>query len=178
MSNDALFYSGVGEVDIAYAAGLFEGEGSISLKEWSIAISMTDIEPLQRIQKTVGGYITGPYSRNKNTKLSYKDFYTWGLHGYGRILGFYTRIKSYLSPRRLEQFEATLNRKPKAKVLSESCGLNSYAGYKQHVYKKENACLACLSAYREWEWVYRHKGEEWPGHSKQFIDRYGLVPHG
>ena len=44
-------------LNYAYAAGLFEGEGTVSYSSkgsWIVAINMTDLEPLERIYRTMG----------------------------------------------------------------------------------------------------------------------------
>lgn len=71
------------KVEIAYCAGLFEGEGSVHAVDYyyakgekrprktpqiKIQISMTDREPLERFQATFGGRIHGPYMPRLATK--------------------------------------------------------------------------------------------------------------
>ena len=70
--------------DVAWAAGLFEGEGTINTgksyyvngekrarktPQITIRIGMTDIEPLERFAAIFGGSVTGPYKDKR------KDWY-------------------------------------------------------------------------------------------------------
>src|SRR3990167_5406713 len=56
-------------IEIAWAAGLFEGEGCISVHrskgrrpQPKLNIAMTDLEPMERFAKALGvGNVTGPY---------------------------------------------------------------------------------------------------------------------
>lgn len=52
------------EAEIAWAAGLFEGEGTITTSGGRprLALKMTDVEPVQRFAEIVGyGRLYGPY---------------------------------------------------------------------------------------------------------------------
>lgn len=64
------------EVDLAWAAGFFEGEGcsySCNGKGIRLQINNTDLDVMQKFCHIVNGRITGPYPR----KNGHKDIYTW-----------------------------------------------------------------------------------------------------
>lgn len=70
------------ESDVAWAAGLFEGEGSISIrhKRPICQLKMTDGEMVTRFQKVVNcGRVYGPYGNRMGEKDGYprKDVYQW-----------------------------------------------------------------------------------------------------
>lgn len=74
--------------DIAWAAGLFEGEGSILCAYRlgrrpgrtmpRLSMGSTDLDILERFAATVGGKVKGPYRPNgSKTPTSRKDIYCW-----------------------------------------------------------------------------------------------------
>ena len=98
--------------DVAYAAGLFEGEGSVVIEKrrggrttpgLRLQIAMADLEPLQRIQATLGGTITGPAYR-----VGSKPMYRWRLSSILDVLRAIDALSPWLSPRRLARIEEML----------------------------------------------------------------------
>lgn len=190
MTGLEVFTTSLSEIDIAYGAGLFEGEGWVRQHKegrswaWAVGITMTDREPLERMLK-FGGKITGPYHRNSPEGKIWKDSYRWYLYGYRNTLEFYNYIKNFLCPRRLEQFRAALAKTPKEYAFGGfSCGINSRYGYDKHWHDKETPCLSCRIAHTKYQWERTHPGEIWSISSKMW-SRYGellkevnLVPHG
>lgn len=106
------------EAAIAYAAGLFEGEGTIAsgsktfrtasgelrdrlTPQFSFAIGMTDLEPLERWQEAMGGIgkIYGPY---------FKQHWRLYLCKKAEIIQACELMWPYLSPRRQEQIRAVI----------------------------------------------------------------------
>ena len=84
------FKSETSNVEIAWAAGLFEGEGWAGFYKTpgrtrkdgtksrpegyfypKLAMSMTDLDVLQKFQSIVGGGITGPYTNGHNKPIWY-----------------------------------------------------------------------------------------------------------
>ena len=70
------------ETDIAWAAGLFEGEGCIGLNRTNgrsypqLQINLTDADVIRRFQRIVGGTLNGPYSTQ-----GHKDRWVWAANG-------------------------------------------------------------------------------------------------
>lgn len=93
--------------DVAYAAGLFEGEGSVYVpkQRGTVRLTMcsTDLEPLERLVNVWGGKICGPYAYKGR-----KPIYHWTQCGWERVESIYREIRTLLSPRRRRQFEAAL----------------------------------------------------------------------
>jgi hypothetical protein len=82
------------ETTLAWAAGLFEGEGSISTRHGRpiLQLKMCDREIVERFAEAVGtpNRVLGPYKNRTGEKDGYprKDFYVWttGTHKSQRIL--------------------------------------------------------------------------------------------
>lgn len=110
--------------DVAYLAGLFEGEGTVytELHYWNgrherrlrltpqfkLRINMTDLEPLQRVQVAFGGRMHGPY---RYGPAHHKPKWIWDADG-KLAHTIAAAIYPMLSPRRQAQIDAgTAHRK-------------------------------------------------------------------
>lgn len=114
------------KTDVAWAAGLFEGEGTCGSyygtyvskagKRYSrktpqaqLAIGMTDLEPLEKFRDTFGfGAIHGPYEVRGGTKPAYKYYVNKREH----VQAILAAIYPWLSPRRRAQVAQTLGGGP------------------------------------------------------------------
>lgn len=104
--------------ELAYAGGLFEGEGTIYIRNrtppiaW-ICIAMTDLEPLQRFQAAVAGFgkIYGPYQRKRPGKngVPNKPFYQYHLYNFEQVQAVVAMLWPWLGPRRRLQAKAVLD---------------------------------------------------------------------
>lgn len=88
-------------LDIAWAAGIWEGEGSIwgarpSRPSFAVNVTQKDRWILDKLKELFGG---GVYLRSPNSK---NVCHTWTCSG-PRAFGFIYTIFSFLSPRRREQ---------------------------------------------------------------------------
>ena len=93
------------ESDLAYLAGFFDGEGSVSISEngkpspralspnhtLQVAIGNTDITVLKQIQQHFGGYLT----TRCPSKPRHKTVYQWSLRSTGAA-DFLKAIRPYL----------------------------------------------------------------------------------
>ena len=98
-------------VDIAWLAGLFEGEGSFSLhtrrthKYPGAKISMTDRDVIQRVADLLGRNILGPYAGHPgfhgvvSPSKTYKDLYQVTVYG-PTVVGFMMTVYSFMGERR------------------------------------------------------------------------------
>jgi hypothetical protein len=85
-------------VDIGWAAGFFEGEGSVGFQASPVAkVGQKDAWPLERLQRLFGGSFA---------KTSWGGL-QWSLHG-SQARGFLLTIYSLLSPRRRAQVREVL----------------------------------------------------------------------
>jgi hypothetical protein len=110
----------------AWAAGLFEGEGTVGAywnpRKWTRAdgtvtltrqcriaasVVMTDDEPLRSFFAIVGvGNVTGPYVRGARPKE--RPFYCWRVTNSTGVRKVFRLIGPYLSSRRRAQFENSI----------------------------------------------------------------------
>jgi hypothetical protein len=89
--------------EIAWAAGLFEGEGTITICGGSLhlRVQMTDLEVLERFCQIVGtGKIYGPYTTQFKDGFNRKPRWTWVCYG-PLARATYLTLSPWLSPRRL-----------------------------------------------------------------------------
>ncbi len=67
------------DIDVAWFAGLFEGEGTFKIEKESyaggLAIQMTDLDVLEKVQSIFGGKVTQSYDRKD--KPHWKTCYKW-----------------------------------------------------------------------------------------------------
>lgn len=93
------------DVEIAWIAGLFEGEGSFCFHKGrarSIQISSTDRDVLEKVERVLGGKVY-EIGRRLN-KEHWKDAYIWRLPLKNSI-DFINDIKAYLGDRRTKRSE-------------------------------------------------------------------------
>ncbi len=111
--------------DIAYAAGLFEGEGWIGATRTYrnrrgelkprpnpgqyMCVAMTDSEPLEKMREIFGGTIYGPYPPPSGREGN-KPRFKWHLAGFERTQAAAAAMWEWLSPRRKEQVRHALQK--------------------------------------------------------------------
>jgi hypothetical protein len=96
---------------IAWAAGIFEGEGSCGLAQSLVAnVSQKDRWLCDRLQDYFGGGVYEKHARNASGMPI--TFYTWGVTA-TRAKEFLGKILPHLSPRRTRQVTGFLKRWPK-----------------------------------------------------------------
>lgn len=154
-------------VDLAWGAGLYEGEGTIyaqlipgerlgnlrsdrTTRNPRVTIRMSDPEPLLRMQRIFGGKFYGPY-RDKGASAHHKDKFAWYIHSWLRVLPFCEAIRPYLSPRRTVQMDNVLAFRPEVPRGAPACNLPvrpDWSGYKKHRVRGEKSCERCLESYR------------------------------
>ena len=99
--------------EIAWAAGFLEGEGTFGGNA-QISACQVQREPLERLQRYLGGAVTGPYVWNSDRVRGYKTkpIYHWNVCG-AAALGVVMTVYGFLSPRRKEQAKGYLARNMK-----------------------------------------------------------------
>lgn len=96
-------------LDIAWAAGIFEGEGSTTLERGSTRCQVAQKDPwlLVRLKALFGGTIIDHLNTvTPSGRATYRS--DWKLSG-TRARGFLMTIYSFLSPRRQEQARRALD---------------------------------------------------------------------
>jgi hypothetical protein len=92
--------------ELAWAAGLFEGEGSIipekNLRPAALSMGSTDKDVLERFAAAVGaGAILGPYrGQGSRTPQHYKPMFAWKISGIYQIQAILRLFWPYLGERR------------------------------------------------------------------------------
>lgn len=140
-------------VMVAWAAGLYEGEGTARAKEHShrpgqytgyARIKMTDIEPIQKFHEVMGfGNFNGPYEGTN------KPFWEWSANGWEALNSLLELFRPFLSPRRIEQLEFALQKRPPARTFAPPCGFtkpNAPAGQVRHRRHGTPICEPCYEA--------------------------------
>lgn len=100
------------EIDVAWAAGVFEGEGSFNFdsrtgQSSGVRIQMTDLDVLEKMQSLFGGTIGTAYEAKGN----WKKCYYWYL-GSISADNFVKEIYPYLMSRRKARADEWLNSVP------------------------------------------------------------------
>ena len=94
------------DLAFAWAAGLFEGEGSIVYGPRDggvrrrLTLGMTDEDVIGRFYETVGvGHLNGPYERFSNGK-PVKPMYNWAVNSWDDLEPLLRRMLPFLGARR------------------------------------------------------------------------------
>ena len=97
-------------LDIAWAAGIYEGEGTCDLGSTAhTCISQKDREILDRLRALFGGKITAKISKTPGGRVTDEPIYLWQMSG-ALARGFLMTIYTFLSARRKTQVRSALGR--------------------------------------------------------------------
>jgi hypothetical protein len=135
--------------NLAWAAGLFEGEGCIAIKPGTVQLQlgMSDEDVVRRFWKVVGmGKVYGPYQDKR--KATHKLMWTWSVSGSQMSQALLAAMWSFLGARRrgraAEAIASCAARRPK---LSEkrSC-LRGHPLDEANIYRLggRRICKECL----------------------------------
>jgi hypothetical protein len=140
------------EAEIAYAAGLYEGEGTIWVfrngRQAVMNIRMTDREPIELVTRILGGHSGGPYTTIK--EAAYKPKYRWQVQHWQDIVRVCRLLRPWLGPRRLAQIDRVLACQPEHPRLTRLCLTEPMAdsrGYKRHRRLQEKPCRICTTSW-------------------------------
>lgn len=95
------------DVEIAWAAGVFEGEGSVTSTGRSAArasVEMSDLDVLERLQHILGGRVNGPRQRGPRRKPMYR----WEVSSRGEVLLVLRLLLPWLGDRRRARAEEVI----------------------------------------------------------------------
>jgi hypothetical protein len=97
-------------VELAWAAGLFEGEGSICLVHSNrknrtyvypaLTMNQTDRDVIMRFSEIVGGYVLGPYQFASNSARTRKPVWSWRVQKKHEAIRVICWLYPYLGKRR------------------------------------------------------------------------------
>lgn len=91
--------------ELAWAAGLFEGEGSISPRRNGkprLQVKMTDEDVVRRLRDVVGGVVYGPYQAKATDGHDRKPYWVW-TNGPRDPSEIFDHFRPWLGARRLER---------------------------------------------------------------------------
>lgn len=159
--------------ELAWAAGFFDGEGTVSddraARHLSIGIGQVDVGPLQRFQEAVGGIgtIYGPTKRStKPGREKWQDFYTYRVYKWTEVQAIIAMLWKFLSdPKRKQAIKvlAGFHAKPR-KIKQPPLGANGLSNVcgKGHPRTPENTsirangnqvCLVCVRERTNARWA-------------------------
>src|SRR5260221_4026358 len=135
------------DTDIAWAAGLWEGEGNIGTihkvdarhrlprMEPRLQLPTTDLDVLQKFQAVWGvGKIVGPYHGRPNEK----PYWRWSTHSWDEFVAIRGAMRPWFGERRVATYNFVLSqmpkhfRNPKSFKPCDYAPTPSAAGYLQH----------------------------------------------
>ena len=155
------------DAEIAWCAGLFEGEGNIGVArhapyegrfEPRLQIRQTDEDVLVKFQSLMGGRLTGPFLQgdadSKRYKVAPKPYWIWVVSSWDEFERIGSLLRPWLGKRRGERFDLVLAtmpdhfRRPFAYRPCDYAPTPSVAGYLKHRRRGERACEVCLESNR------------------------------
>lgn len=143
--------------DVAWFAGLYEGEGYLSRIARSgirLGINMTDEDVIRRVHGLVGGQMYGR-QRPPSVPSNWKPLWCWQLTNWQDVLALCALILPWMGERRrakMEEVIAEAAADGRRKGFYKPCDLNlgiSNAGYLWH--QKHGllpACEGCMASYQ------------------------------
>jgi hypothetical protein len=143
------------ESQIAWCAGIYEGEGSLSRYSNSspaLRVQMCDGDVLERFQAIMGGRLSGPYTDAK--RPGRKPWWHWSVTNWDDVIRITRLFAPWMGKRRLARFEEVLAlvpanfRRPLNYLPCDYEPVPSVAGYLKHRRKGERACSTCMKSAR------------------------------
>jgi hypothetical protein len=164
MSNE----SRLTESEIAWCAGLFEGEGNIGSQRKPglrhkggmtprLQFASTDLDVVQKFHAFMGGKIRGPYQGRPTEK----PYWRWDTNAWSEFVRVGSLIRPWLCSRRGARYDYVLSlmpdhfRKPFAYKPCDYPPTPSIAGYLKHRRAGEQACEVCMESYRLYQRPYQ-----------------------
>lgn len=139
-------------VDIAWVAGIFEGEGTINFSGSypQIAVAMTDLDIIERLYKVTE---VGTIIMKTKQDPRYKQQWVWGVWNRKDVARILCAIYPLLGVRRGEAVARAaegLARRPKATGPKPYRPCGTRAAASRHRFHGEKPCESCLAAEREY----------------------------
>jgi hypothetical protein len=124
--------------DLAWAAGLFEGEGSFIVKKagrgrtLSARILMTDLDVLQKFQSVVQmGKIDGPYNREGSPKPQW----VWRVEKFELCQAVAAMLWTWLHARRRQAIRLALAAFHARELVGKGTGYGKLKGHHQEIFE-------------------------------------------
>jgi hypothetical protein len=151
----------VAREDIAWAAGLFEGEGYVGVggtgnRQPRVAITMTDEEPIVRFHRAVE---RGTLRSYPPTGSGRKPTWQWSVQGKEDVLHVLGLLWPYLCDRRLEAATEVIERAAKMNDDAGFCKRGHDLSDAAHLYVHQKSgkrhCRTCRIEYARRRWAPR-----------------------
>lgn len=143
-----MVYNVTMSTEIAWAAGFWDGEGSVSLSVRGIngrpriiaEVAQVDRRVLDRLSKIIGkGKVHGPYQPRTSNSNAYHN---WKLEGLADIVELFSMLEPYLSEAKIEQFQRAIVARKEWEVLAQ-CRLG------HPLTKSKSGKMYCLTCRQE-----------------------------
>lgn len=147
----------VKKVDIAWAAGIIEGEGTFGIakdRTKFVTVRMTDEDIILRLQEIFGGNVTGPYSFSSSA--DHKPLYRWSVSQREKVVEVLEAILPYMGIRRSNKInELLLNNK----LFPRGYRVNSAQHGTISMYSNSAKCRCepCKEAWKTYQTEYKER---------------------
>jgi hypothetical protein len=138
------------DTDIAWLAGLYEGEGTLwkaSPGSAALVISMQDEDVIRRCLEITGmGQVSSTgkvYGRERRPRCQ------WVVSRRELLLVLLPMLYPYLGSRRKARVDEILDQLALGDRRRKELPCGTLAGYRQHIRRKESTCDPCKAARRE-----------------------------
>lgn len=160
------------ESEIAWLAGLYEGEGNCHIGKGrliTVSIRMTDFDIIDRLAILTGvGQLLGPYDNNRKDRGPCKPIKRWNANG-GDAVDFLEVIRPWLGQRRGERADQAIHNWKTNRGRADSRDTHCIHGHEyteETVYTYKDGgrgCRICRrEAGRKYYWTQKQKAMEPP----------------
>lgn len=133
------------QIDIAWAAGFYEGEGHLSYRTGNggplVVINQCNKEPLDKLQALFGGQVYGP----KKVKGGRQDVYIWNLTKHTESRSFIYSIFPYLSDKKQKDTLDKIDRYADYLEINRAYCRNGHYRTEKNTYIGPNGHRRCRS---------------------------------
>src|ERR1051325_242005 len=137
--------------EIAWLAGLFEGEGCVSFTGKNcvqVSINMTDKDIIERAYKLFGEKGSFRYYKSKNP--NHKDTWNWAVSERDQAIELITLLLPWMGERRSSKMKAALARLENNRGINKPIVHGTTQGYRIESYRKSGHCEACTKAINDY----------------------------
>lgn len=133
--------------EIAWLAGLFEGEGCVSFhgkNEVHLVINMTDQDVMERVHKLTG--FVGSFRFYESKNPNHKDTWNWAVGERDQVIMLITLLLPWMGERRSRKMKAALERLKNNRGINKPIVHGTPQGYRTERYRKAGPCQECTVA--------------------------------
>lgn len=148
------------QIDIAWAAGIIEGEGTFSIgkdRTKSVIVRMTDKDVVLRLRSIFGGNFTGPHVYL--SAPGRKPLYRWSVSRREEVVELLRAILPHMGERRTKRIKELLEFDEKF-PRGYRTNAAQHGTISMYSNKKRCRCGECVDAWRQYQREYRKKTYE------------------